>query len=565
VGNLPEQLTSFVGRRNEVAEAKRMLSASRLVTLKGPGGVGKTRLALKVAADLRRSFGDGVWLVELGQLQNPALLMHTLAGSVGMREQPGRPLTAALEEHLGPRQLLLVLDNCEHLVESVAAEVGSLLRCCPQLRVLATSREPLGVAGEVVLSVPPLSVPDPRRPCSLSELSRFAAVTLFADRAALAVTEFNLTEDNQLAVTEICQRLDGLPLAIELAAVRLRALSAEEIAHRLSDRYRLLTKGSRSAPTRQQTLRSCVEWSYDLCSPSERLLWARLAVFDGGFELNAAEGIGAGDGLAQDMLDLVASLVDKSILVIERGALTRYRMLDSIRDFGREKLRQTGEFAALRRRYRGWYADLVARVNAALGVGVVAWRQGDSRRAVELLGQSLRLKRAMDEPLGTTWCLEALAWIAAGEHDYRRAATLLGAASALSRTMGASSAVSPYLVSYHEQCERQTRCALADARFQTAFRHGMDLSVEDAIGYALNEKPQVARAPAKADLTLTQREREVAELVAKGLSNNDIAVRLVISRRTAETHVEHILLKLGFNSRAQIAVWVTKGSNDSHE
>jgi predicted ATPase/DNA-binding CsgD family transcriptional regulator len=563
VGNLPLQLTSFVGRRSEVAEVKRMLSASRLVTLKGPGGVGKTRLALKVATDVRRAFGDGVWLVELGQLRDPALLPHTLAESVGLWEQPGRPLTAALEEYLAPRRLLLVLDNCEHLVEAVAVEVDLLLRFCPELRVLATSREPLGILGEVMLSVPPLSVPDPHRPCSLPELSRFEAVRLFADRAASAVPDFDLTEDNQLAVVEICQRLDGLPLAIELAAVRLRALSAQEIAHRLSDRYQLLTTGSRAAPARQQTLRACIQWSYDLCSPPEQLLWARLAVFDGGFELNAAEGICAGDGLAQaNMLDLVASLVDKSILVGERGAVMRYRMLDSIREFGREKLQQTGEYAALRRRHRGWYADLVARVNVALGTGVVAWRQGDSRRAAELLRQSLRLKREMDEPLGTAWCLEALAWIAASEHDHRRAATLLGAAAALSQTMCAPTTTYSGLVSYHEQYERQTRRALGDAGFQAAFRHGMDLSVDDAIGYALNEKPHVVPSPAKADMTLTQREREVAALVAQGLSNNDIAARLVISRRTAEAHVEHMLLKLGFNSRAQIATWATRRAAD---
>jgi predicted ATPase len=233
-GNLPAQLTTFIDRRSEVAEAKRMLSASRLVTLKGPGGVGKTRLALKVATDLRRAFGDGAWLAELGKLADPALLVPALAESVGLPEQPGRPLEVALEEYLSTRRLLLVLDNCEHLVEVVAAVVGSLLRFCPLLRVLVTSREPLDIPGETVLSVPTLSVPDASRSVSLAELSNYSAVALFVDRAASVVPGFRLTEANRQAVTEICRRLDGLPLAIELAAVRMRMLSVWQIAHRLN-------------------------------------------------------------------------------------------------------------------------------------------------------------------------------------------------------------------------------------------------------------------------------------------------------------------------------------------
>ncbi|HET6501389.1 MAG TPA: LuxR C-terminal-related transcriptional regulator [Amycolatopsis sp.] len=561
-GNLPAQLTSFVDRRSEVAEAKRMLSAARLVTLKGPGGVGKTRLALKVATDLRRTFGDGVWLVELGKITDPARLVPALAEAVGLPEQPDRPLEAALEEFLGARRVLLVLDNCEHVVEVAAAVIGSLLRFCPRLRVLVTSREPLDIPGEAVLSVPPLSVPPRARPVPLAELSTFSAVALFVDRATSAVAGFRLTEANREAVTEICRRLDGLPLAIELAAVRLRMLSVWQIAQRLSNRYGLLTAGARAAPTRQQTLRSCIQWSYDLCSPPERVLWARLAIFDGGFELKAAEDICTGDGATVEtldgILDLLASLADQSILVIERDAVVRYRMLDSIRDFGREKLREIGEYPVLSRRYRSWYADLVARVNVALGVGVVAWRQGDAVRALELLEKSLRLKREMDEPLGTAWCLEALAWIAAGVADHRRAATLLGAAAALAESTGVPTS-SSYLAAYHERCERQVRAGLSEPGFRTAFARGMDLSVEDAISYALKEKQaEVAAAVVKSDATITRREREVARLVAEGLSNNEIAGRLVISPRTAETHVQHILLKLGFTSRAQIAAWVVE-------
>jgi predicted ATPase len=248
----------------------------------------------KRAHQQRRAFGDGVWLVELDQLRGSALLVQTVAASLGLRGQSGRPPMAVLEGFLAERRVLLVLDNCEHLVDAVAALADTLLRSCQHLRILATSREPLGIGGEATLPVLSLSVPDPRRRSSPQEQSRCEAVTLFAERAASAVPGFGVTEDNRLAVVEICRRLDGLPLAIELAAVRLRALTAQEIAHRLGDRYRLLTRGPRGASTRQQTLRSCVQWSYDLCSPQEQLLWARLGVFAGSVDLDAAEGSAPG-------------------------------------------------------------------------------------------------------------------------------------------------------------------------------------------------------------------------------------------------------------------------------
>jgi predicted ATPase/DNA-binding CsgD family transcriptional regulator len=565
VGNLPYELTSFVGRRREVSEAKRLLSDYRLVTLTGPGGVGKTRLALKVAAEVRRAFGDRVWLVQLDQLQDPALLVDTVAQSLGLHEQSTRRLMVTLGECLDQRRVLLVLDNCEHLVDAVAALADTLLRSCRHLWVLATSREPLSIGGEATLAVPTLSVPDPRPPCSPRDLSRFEAVTLLADRAAAVAPGFSITEANADAVAEICYRLDGLPLAIELVAVRLRALSEQEIARRLSDRYRLLTTGPRGASTRQQTLESCMQWSYDLCSAQEQLLWARLAVFTGGFELGAAQGICAGADLAaEDMLDLVASLVDKSILIPERhGPVMRYRLLETIREFGRAKLHQTGEHAAMLRRHRGWYASFVARVNVALCVGFLAWQQGDSRRATDLLEQSLRLKRGMDDFLATGWCLEALAWIAAGEHDHQRAATLLGAAEALSQAESTPTTAYYYpdLPAAHEQCERRSRRALGDVEFQAAFRHGRSLTVEDAIGYALGETLQTTLSPADTQEALTQltrREYQVAGLVAEGLSNKDIASRLVISQRTAESHVENILAKLNFTSRARIAAWAAR-------
>jgi non-specific serine/threonine protein kinase len=763
-GNIPVPLSSFVGRRREVSDAKRLLSGSRLVTLTGPGGVGKTRLALKLAVDVRRAFGDGVWLVELDQLLDPALVPHTVAEALGLREQSGHPPIAALEDYLAQRRALLVLDNCEHLVDPVATLADTLLRSCPQLRILATSREPLGIGGEAKLPVPSLSAPHPRRrpssanESSPNELSHGEAVTLFAERAASVVPGFTITEDNRPAVAEICHRLDGLPLAIELAAARLPALSAQQIAHRLDDRYRLLTTGPRGAPTRQQTLRSCIQWSYDLCTPQEQLLWTRLAVFTGGIELDTTEAVCGGDDLAPETIfEVVASLVDKSILIREEhGEVVRYRLLDTIREYGREKLRETREYEPLRRRHRDWYDDLAARadadwlgprqgdwltrlhrehpnIRAALefsltepgqapaalriatalfpcwlargllsegrhwldqalardtgltversralyragalaglqgdlaaaaalveqghalaaqlgdaaartdtmlasgyfalrsgdlpgavasfekvlntlsaegdvraqlearlglalasgllgdtvrtvtcheeilaiteprgelwyraqslwNLGVVAWRQGDPRRATELVEQGLRLKQALDETVGSVLCLEALAWIAAGEHDPRRAATLLGAGAALSEAVGTLAVpFPPDLAAHHEQCEWQTRHTLGEQAFQTAYQHGKGLALGDAIAYALHQKPQAAPPPASTETTtLTRRQQEVADLVAEGLSDQEIAARLVISPRTAEGHVEHILTKLGFTSRTQIATW----------
>ena len=338
VGTLPLALTSFVGRRNEVTETKNLLSISRLVTLTGIGGVGKTRLAVRVAADVRRGLGDGVRWVELGELQDGSLVVGMVAAALGLRDRSARRLDDVVAEFLIPRHLLLVLDNCEQVVDAAAALVGMLLRTCPELRILTTSREPLTLGGEAVLRVPPLTVPDPDREPSLRGLPRYDAVTLFAQRAAAAVPGFELTEDNRVTVARICRQLDGLPLPIELAAARLRAMSPEQILERLTDRYTLLTLGSRGAPTRQQTLRLSIDWSHDLCTPREQQLWARLSVFAGSFELDAAEEI-CGEGVAAgDLLDAVTSLVDKSILSREdAGPVVRFRMLETLRDYGRER------------------------------------------------------------------------------------------------------------------------------------------------------------------------------------------------------------------------------------
>ncbi|MGY4784356.1 ATP-binding protein [Rhodococcus opacus] len=369
------ELTSFVGRRRELTEAKRLLSLARLVTLTGVGGVGKTRLAVRVAANARRAFDDGVWLIELGELNDPDLLADTVVAALGLREQSSNPSLELLAEHLADRRVLLLLDNCEHLVEAAAVLAETLLRQCPGLRILATSREPLGIGGEAVMRVPPLTVPDPDRPPLLQGLPGDDAVTLFAARAEAAAPGFVLSESNRATVTLICQRLDGLPLAIELAAARLRVLSPQQILDRLTDRYGLLTAGSRGAPARHQTLKLSIDWSYDLCEPVEQQLWARLSVFAGGFELDAAESLGTGLLAREEVLDVVARLVDQSILIREEaGTVARYRLLESLREYGYQKLREMGEEAALRRRHRDWCLQLVKQAEEEwIGPHQLAW------------------------------------------------------------------------------------------------------------------------------------------------------------------------------------------------
>jgi non-specific serine/threonine protein kinase len=365
-GNLPAQVTSFVGRRRELADARHALSKSRLVTLTGVGGVGKTRVAERVARDRRRAYPHGVWLVELGELPDPALLTQTILTELGVRGQPSGDALQVLIDSLSSRQLLLVLDNCEHLLDEVAGLSTALLRSCPDLQILATSREPLHVVGEAVLPVPPMAAPAPDRSGGVAGLSRYDSVALFTERAAAAVPDFGLTEDNYRAVAALCYRLDGLPLTIELAAGRLRSLSPAQILSRLDDRYALLTGGERGRPGRQQTLRASIEWSYHLCTPAEQRLWARLCVFAGSFELDAVEGVCSGGDIPDaEMVDLVSGLVDKSIVVRhDRGAVVQYRLLESIREFGLERLSEAGEGPALRLRHLQWYAALVRTAKA---------------------------------------------------------------------------------------------------------------------------------------------------------------------------------------------------------
>jgi non-specific serine/threonine protein kinase len=662
-----------------------------------------------------------------------------------------------------------VLDNCEHLVDRCAGLATDLLAAAPGLRILATSRHALRTAGEHILPLQPLSLPNPQRLPQPGKLLHNEAIRLFAERAALVWPNFEVTVGNRATLAGICRRLDGLPLAIELAAARLRALSPEQILHRLDDRFRFLRTGSRTGPARHQTLRAVVDWSYELCSPAEQTLWARVSVFAGVFDLDAAETVCAGAGIDRDqVLDLVAGLVDKSILIREDpDPRVRYRLLDTIAHYGRDALRAAGQEAVLCRRHRDYYLDLaergaaewfgptqravaartrrehanlrlalefclstpgesqaglrlaaalffywfycgflaegrhwldralalnaqpgrvrttalwinadlalcqgdfpaatamaqeardwaqlqgddtmlayalyiqgctiqgraaaasldlpraqalleealalfesvgelntiVALARAALAAAAIfqqdlaravalcrrslaisethgehwaraytlyflalaEWTGGNLPQATRHARESLRIKYTFfGELLGSVLAVELLAWIAATAGEGERAAVLLGTAHQIWPLVGGQPLFgSQQWIVPHEACEQQARRALGDRAFQAAFGRGAELDLDRAVAYALGEKPAsaipAATATDAAGAPLTRRERQVAELVAHGLSNKDIAARLVIAQRTAEGHVERVLTKLGFTKRTQLAAWV---------
>lgn len=735
-------MDGFIGRRRELTEARRLLESHRLVTVVGPGGVGKTRLALRVAARAGRSFADGAHLADLSGLENGLLLGDVVLQALGVVDQSSRPAASVLAEHLAQRRLPLVLDNCEHLIDACADLMTVLLRTVPELRVLATSREPLCLPGEALLELAPVSVDD--------------AVLLFEERARTVQPGFAVTPDNRDTVVELCRRLDHLPLAIELAAARLRVLSPVQILDRLDDEFRLLARRARDNP-RHASIQASLAWSAQTCSKPERVLWARASVFAVDFDLDAAEHVCA-DRIApaEDILELLTGLVNKSILAVRRdGPVVRYAWLDTLRAYGHHLLAERGEVLEFRRRhcdfFRGLTGPLVtitdsvqefgralqrlrrerANVRAALdfcltepgearagldlagrlaiywlssatlgegrqwlrraldasgdpgpertralwACGWIATEQGDlaeaehllaeareqatevgdepdlawatalagyaalfagdldrsrslledglahqerlgnvrgmlpamsglaqttsylgdvasetiSRQALALaeqheldaarssalrtlglelvrqgrvenatdaLRQALRWARQLDFRYGIANCLEFLAWAAQCGGRPETAAQLLGAARAAYRRIGAT--MPRPQRDCDERYARQMRQALGDQRFTAAHSHGEALSLQQAIRYALAEAGPVAAPPPSAPSLLTPRERQVAGLVARGLSAKDIAAELVISARTAETHVAHILTKLGFTSRAQIAAWVAQ-------
>ena len=359
VGRLPRPLTPLIGRRREIAEIGSLLECHRLVTLTGTGGLGKTRLAIQVAEEQAEAFAEGVWFVGLAALSDVALVPQTVASVLGVHEEPGRAILETLTEYLGSRSLLLVLDNCEHLLEACAHFCATLLSECSSLHILATSRQATSILGEVSWRVPTLVLPERTR--HLETLQQCESVRLFVERATFIMPNFALTERNAQAVVQICQQLDGIPLAIELAAARVRVLSAEQVATRLKDRFRLLSGGNPTAMPRHQTLRACLDWSYDLLSEEDRRLLQRLSVFAGGWMLEAAEAVCADENLdAYHILDILTSLTEKSLVIAEEDFIEerRYHLLETVRQYVQEHLRESGEQVLVSQRHCKWYLAL---------------------------------------------------------------------------------------------------------------------------------------------------------------------------------------------------------------
>ena len=746
-GSLPAQPTGFVGRRKEIAQLRRLLTSSRVVTLGGPPGVGKTRLALRIAEEVARRFRDGVWVVELEGLRDPSLIAQEVARALGLHDASIRWAVETLAQHVRGRRLLLLLDNCEHVLDACALLVASLLRSCPHLQVLATSRQSLGIAGETVFRVPPLSIPEEGSVDG-------EAVDLLLARAPSVLGGKVLDQDQRTPAAELCRRLDGIPLAIELAAVRLKTLSIEQILDRLGDRFRVLGEGGRSAPPHRRTLRAALDWSYALVDAEESILWQRLSVFPGSFDLAAVEGVCGGHGLSSErVLDVLDGLVDKSVVsAIRSGTEMRYRMLESVRDYGLEKLRSDDAEATLgglhrdhysalcreawshwtdadqprwfdrlesdhpnlraaldwciendepdigcsmasdlwlywearghltegRRRLAAlleahqlhdrararslWVAGYLAlgqndveaavplleqsqelagaigdpesaafatqylglarlfigdlsgatalleeafesqqrigqqaaaftlsdvattrmlggdpggartlyekalamtdeggdpwtRAHCLWGLGMSAWLNGDVSEAERAELEALRLSGELDERTGVALALEVLGWIAASHRRFERSARLQGAA--LSVWDSIPRHVPEPLRGHATRCEQATRRALGRDRYESLVEGGRGLERVAAVALGLGHEPasRVATSPRGSRAALTRRELEVADLVARGMTDRDIAFELVISQRTAESHVQHILTKLGFRSRSQIAAW----------
>jgi len=367
--NLPQQVTSFIGRERELAEVKRLFATTRLLTLLGAGGIGKTRVALHAAAEVLDDHPDGVWFIDLAPQSDPSLVPQLVASVLGVKEDPGRTVTEALVAYVKDKRMLLVLDNCEHLLHACADLATSLLRAGARLKILSASREPLRIAGETTFPIPALAVPDARTKLTTDTLRHYEATGLFIERATAANHAFEANERNAAAIVDICRRLDGIPLAIELAAARVRALSVEAIDARLSDRFRLLAGGDQTARPRQQTLLALIDWSYELLTEAEKLLLRRLSVFAGGWTLEAAEAVGGdGDLPVADVLDVLTNLVEKSLVATDADG-TRYRLLETVREYAQRKLDASGELAATRSRHLAYFANYAEALRSSMRGG----------------------------------------------------------------------------------------------------------------------------------------------------------------------------------------------------
>ena len=374
--NLPIQATSFRGRERHVGEVKSLLGQHKLVTVSGAGGVGKTRLALQVGADVLDLYSDGVWFADLAPVADPELVSSVISKVLGIGQQEDRRVDESIPQWLKRKKLFLILDNCEHVLDVVASIADTIIRSCLDVRLLATSRQTLDIAGEVVYRLPSLAMPEKLAGLKSADAMEYGAIALFVDRARAADNTFDLTDDTAPIIAEICRRLDGIPLAIELAAARVKVLSIPNLAQRLDERFKILTGGSRLAVPRHKTLSALIDWSYDLLTPQEQTLLTRAAIFAGGFSLNAATRVCAGDGIEElDVLDLLASLSDKSLIVAETGGQQeRYRLLESTRAYALEKLNAAGERERLARRHGEYFCDQAQDADKLFGTGsTFAW------------------------------------------------------------------------------------------------------------------------------------------------------------------------------------------------
>lgn len=500
--NLPRELTSFVGRRRELAQAKQLLSGARLTTMIGPGGVGKTRMARRVADAVSRAFRDGAWMVLLADLDDGALVPQAFMDGLGLRDESIDTETRLIE-FLADKQLLLVVDNCEHLLDPCAKLLARILSTAPDVRVLATSRQVLGVEGEQVLPVPPLSVPSGDG----ENADLVDAVALLTERAKAADPDFRVTDQNRRAIGAICRRLEGIPLALELAALRFRVVSPEQVLDRLDDVLHLLTTGPRTAPRRQQTIDAAIRWSHDLCSERERRLWQQLSVFAGGFDLDAVESV-CTDGQRPDetIIDALAALVDKSIISVDQGSQashSRYRMLEPLRQFGFARLSSSGAEIATKQRHRDHYQRLAERGRTALyGPGDVEWFREARREHANLraalafsLSETGRTHHALEIAAGLRPFWQYYGFLPEGYRWYRRALDLDTAPTiARARALAACSSTALLLLEKEsaagmmKECvELATRLDATDVLAQTTLHAAVLASAQAELKQALDQ------------------------------------------------------------------------------